>query len=194
MIMELENYMRNLLETAKELRDTQQKVDAVSELATKDALTGIRNKTAYDSEVAQMDWQIGEGTAEFAIAMIDLNYLKRINDTFGHEQGNIAIKKLCYIVCHVFTHSPVFRIGGDEFVAILKNDDYKNRVQLVKDFNKGLEDLAKDDKLEVWEKVSASIGLADFDKTIDHNVANVFARADKAMYQRKKEMKAVREN
>ena len=131
---------------------------------------------------------------EFSIAMIDLNYLKKINDTFGHEQGNIAIKKLCYIVCHTFTHSPVFRIGGDEFVTILKNDDYKNRVNLVEVFNRSLAELAKDDKLEVWEKVSAAIGIADFDMKIDANVANVFARADKAMYQRKKEMKAVRES
>ena len=194
MILELENYMRNLLETAKELRDTQQKADAMNELAIKDALTGIRNKTAYDTEVQALDWQIGQGNAEFSIAMIDLNYLKKINDTFGHEQGNIAIQKLCYIVCHTFTHSPVFRIGGDEFVAILKNDDYKNRVNLVEVFNRSLAELAKDDKLEVWEKVSAAIGIADFDMKIDANVANVFARADKAMYQRKKEMKAVRES
>ena len=194
MIMELENYMRSLLETAKELRDTQQKADAMNELAIKDALTGIRNKTAYDTEVQNMDWLIAQGKAEFSIAMIDLNYLKRINDSFGHEQGNIAIKKLCYIVCHTFTHSPVFRIGGDEFVVIIKNDDYKNRLQLVKDFNITLEALEKDVKLEVWEKISAAIGMADFDKTIDANVANVFARADKAMYQRKKEMKAVRES
>lgn len=193
MIMEIENYMRSLLETAKELRDTQQKADAMNELAVKDALTGIRNKTAYDKEVQLLDWQIGEGNAEFAIAMIDLNYLKRINDTFGHEQGNVAIKRLCYIVCHVFMHSPVFRIGGDEFVAILKNDDYTNRKGLVEDFNSILEQDSKDEELELWERVSAAIGVADFNPDIDSNVANVFARADKAMYQRKKEMKAVRE-
>lgn len=193
MILELENYMRNLLETAKELRDTQQKADAMNELAIKDALTGIRNKTAYDTEVQSLDWLIGQGKAEFSIAMIDLNYLKKINDTFGHEQGNIAIKKLCYIVCHTFTHSPVFRIGGDEFVAILKNDDYQNRGYLVDQFNRTLDELAEDEKLEVWEKVSAAIGVADFDKNIDANVANVFARADKAMYQNKKDMKAVRD-
>lgn len=163
-------------------------------LAHKDTLKVPHGFTAYDTEVQALDWQIGQGNAEFSIAMIDLNYLKKINDTFGHEQGNIAIKKLCYIVCHTFTHSPVFRIGGDEFVAILKNDDYKNRVNLVEVFNRSLAELAKDDKLEVWEKVSAAIGIADFDMKIDANVANVFARADKAMYQRKKEMKAVRES
>ena len=193
MILELENYMRNLLETAKELRDTKQKADAMNELATKDALTGIRNKTAYDTAVKQLDQEIGQGAIEFSIAMIDLNYLKRINDTFGHEQGNIAIKRLCYIVCHVFKHSPVFRIGGDEFIVILKNDDYKNRIQLLEDFNKGIEVLSKDDKLSVWERVSAAIGMADFNPAVDSSVENVFARADKAMYQRKKEMKAARD-
>ena len=61
----------------------------------------------------------------FGIAMIDLNNLKVINDTYGYEEGNYAIKKLCEIVCSVFSHSLVFRIGGDEFVVILKGADQK---------------------------------------------------------------------
>ena len=166
----------------------------MSELATKDALTGIRNKTAYDKEFARLEWSIEEGTAEFGIAMVDLNFLKRINDTYGHEQGNIAIKKLCYIVCHVFEHSPVFRIGGDEFVIILENDDYKNIESLIKEFNDKLEAMSKEENLEQWEKVSAAIGYALYNASIDSSAANVFKRADKAMYNRKREMKAIREN
>ena len=98
MILELENYMKSLLETAQALRDTKERADAMNELATKDALTGIRNKTAYDNEVRRIEWKMSSNEKlDFAIAMIDLNFLKRINDTFGHEQGNMAIKKLCYI-------------------------------------------------------------------------------------------------
>ena len=194
MILELENYMKSLLETAQALRDTKERADAMNELATKDALTGIRNKTAYDNEVRRIEWKMSSNEKlDFAIAMIDLNFLKRINDTFGHEQGNMAIKKLCYIVCHIFEHSPVFRIGGDEFVVLLENSDFEKRELLIQTFNKTLEELASNEKLEPWEKVSASIGIAVYDSNIDANVANVFKRADKAMYQRKKEMKAVRE-
>ena len=94
----------------------------------------------------------------------------------------------------MFEHSPVFRIGGDEFVIILQNGDFEKRDDLVALFNKTIEEAEAQDNLEPWEKVSASIGIAVYDSNIDSNVANVFKRADKAMYQRKKEMKAARES
>ena len=193
MILEIENYMKSLLETAKALHDTQQRADAMNELAMKDALTGIRNKTSYDAEVKKIEWKMNEDNCVFAIAMIDLNFLKRLNDTFGHDKGNIAIKKLCYIVCHVFEHSPVFRIGGDEFVLILQGDDFTRREELCAIFNRKIAEMANDKYIEPWERVSASIGVAVYDSAIDSNVDNVFKRADKAMYAHKKEMKATRE-
>ena len=194
MVLEMENYIKSLMETTKELQNSQEQTALMSELANKDALTGIRNKTAYDKEVARLEWQIADGKAEFGIAMVDLNFLKRINDTYGHEQGNIAIKKLCFLVCHIFTHSPVFRIGGDEFVVVLEHDDYHNVDSLIEDFNAKLDEIANEDGLEIWERVSASIGYAKYNAEIDVSVVNVFKRADKAMYARKKEMKAIREN
>ena len=135
---------------------------------------------------------LADGNTEFGIAMIDLNFLKRINDTYGHEQGNIAIKKLCYTVCHVFEHSPVFRIGGDEFVVILKNNDYEDRDELIEDFRAQMELLQSDFSIEPWEQISAAIGIAVFEKDRDARVDNVFKRADQLMYENKKEMKAVR--
>ena len=105
---------------------------------------------------------------------------------------NLAIKKLCSIVCEVFAHSPVFRIGGDEFVVILENHDYDNFAVLKEDFNARLKALANDPDLAPWEKVSASIGIALYNPQLDSSAENVFRRADKAMYIRKKEMKASR--
>ena len=161
-------------------------------MANKDALTGIRNRAAYEKEMQRLEWELADGETDFAIAMIDLNFLKRINDTYGHEQGNYAIKKLCYIVCHVFEHSPVFRTGGDEFVVILKNEDFKNRDKLTEEFYSQLELLGGDESLEPWEKISAAIGVAVYDKEYDSSVDNVLKRADEIMYACKKDMKAVR--
>ena len=193
MILELENYMNTLVSTAKELSEAKEHANAMNELAHKDALTGIGNKTAYDNEIRRLEWSLSDENLKFGIAMIDLNFLKRINDTYGHENGNIAIKNLCKIVCKIFKNSEVFRIGGDEFVVILENDDYENATSLVKKFNNKLEKLAANKSLEPWESISASIGLAMYDPVIDHSVDNVFKRADKAMYARKKAMKAMRE-
>ena len=194
MILELDNYMRSLIATTRELTDTKEQAAALNELAHKDALTGIRNKTAYDKEVKKLEWEIADNKTSFGIAMIDLNFLKRINDTYGHEKGNLAIKKLCDIVCNIFEHSPVFRIGGDEFVVILKGRDYENISSLTQKINEQIDAMQKDASLEPWEKVSAAVGYALYDKNKDEGVENVFKRADKAMYARKLEMKAVRVN
>ncbi len=164
------------------------------ELATKDALTGIRNKTAYDCEVKKLEKDLEDGFNEFGLAMVDLNFLKKTNDTYGHEKGNISIRRLCMLVCEVFEHSPVFRIGGDEFIVVLKFRDYKNVDTLIAQFNEQLEQVQKDDSLQPWEKISAAIGYHKFDKTVDKTVDDVFKKADKAMYDRKVAMKAERKD
>ncbi len=189
MIMEIENYLKNLVNTTKALQTSKAQATMISELATKDALTGIRNKTAYDKEISRLEWNLADDDTEFGIAVIDLNDLKHINDTFGYEQGNIAIKKLCYIVCHIFQHSPVFRIGSDEFAVILEGSDYNNIGMLTTEFRRQLDELATKGDLPEWECISAAIGIAFYDTTTDSSVANVFRRADKARKDNKKEMK-----
>jgi len=193
LILKIEDYIKSLLDTSQKLKDTQARADKMDALANRDSLTGIRNKTAYDNEVKRLEWQIADGKSEFGIAMIDLNFLKRINDNYGHEQGNVAIKKLCTLVCQVFKHSPVFRIGGDEFVVILEHSDLKDIINLSMEFNIQIDAFSKNPDLKPWEKVSAALGYALYDKNIDTSVQTVFRRADKSMYARKKEMKAVRE-
>jgi diguanylate cyclase (GGDEF)-like protein len=136
-----------------------------------------------------------DGSPEpFGIAVIDMNFLKRVNDIYGHEQGNVAIRKLCDVTTQVFSNSPVYRVGGDEFVVILKGVDLENVDSLIEQFNAKLGSLKKDEHLEPWEKISAAIGFAAFDPATDASVENVFRRADRAMYARKKQMKGVRED
>ena len=190
MIHDLDVYMHNLLKTTRELYDAKKNAEAMNILANRDALTGIRNKTAYDNEVKRLEKNIANGNARFGICMIDLNFLKHINDTYGHEQGNTAIKKLCRIVCLIFAHSPVFRIGGDEFVVILENSDFDNADSLLTSFKSALYESQKAEN--EWERVSAAAGIATYDPAIDTGVESVFKRADMTMYENKKHMKAVR--
>ena len=65
--------------------------------------------------------------------MADINNLKYVNDTYGHELGDEYIKGCCRIICNIFEESQVYRIGGDEFVVILKDSDYFCRVMLMDD-------------------------------------------------------------
>lgn len=194
LILKIEDYIRSLFATSQKLKDTQERAEKMDALANRDPLTGVRNKNAYDKEVKRLEHLAEDGKIEFGIVMIDLNFLKVMNDTFGHEQGNAAIKKLCVLVCQIFKHSPVFRIGGDEFVVIVEREDYRQIDSLVLAFNVQIAGLSQNHDLEPWERVSAALGLAIYDPVIDSTIQNVFRRADKAMYARKKEMKAARED
>ena len=95
------------------------------------------------------------------------------------------------MICSVFYHSLVFRIGGDEFAIILQGTDYENYDKLEKQFNDVLAGEASDNHLEPWEKVSAAIGAAFYDE--DDNMDSLFRRADHIMYDHKKEMNAGRD-
>ena len=187
MMLDTDNYMKSLVETTEELSHARAQVDIEAEIARKDALTGIRNQNAYEEELRRLERQLEEGYTKFGFAVVDLNYLKSINDSYGHEYGNITIKECCGLVCRVFSHSPVFRIGGDEFVVILENEDYEQVEKLAAEFNR----LQKREKKEPWKRVSAAIGYALYDETKDESVEDAFSRADKAMYTRKREMKAL---
>ncbi len=193
MIHEICKYTQSLIHKNRELLEAQDKIRAANELASKDSLTGIRNKTAYDLEAKKVEERIQKGEKKLGIAIVDLNFLKKINDTYGHEKGNLAIKKLCFTICHIFQHSPVFRIGGDEFAIFLSGGDYDNYDALSREFYRQTKQLQKDPSLEPWDKISAAIGVAYFDPGTDSNVEDMFKRADANMYQQKKSMKAARE-
>ena len=186
--------INSLIDTKVALKATEEKASSLQALSEKDALTGIRNRRAYDCEVQKLEKDLADGFNEFGLAMIDLNFLKRTNDTYGHEKGNISIRRLCMLVCEIFEHSPVFRIGGDEFIVVLKNRDYRGVDSLIEDFNNHLSSLQNDETLNPWEQISAAIGYAKFDKTVDKTVEDVFKKADKAMYDRKVAMKAERKD
>ena len=187
---DIHNKIVELTKTNEVLSETRQVASEMAELANKDGLTGVRNKIAYDNQCREIDKQIeNKDDIQFGIAMIDLNYLKNINDDYGHDSGDSALIKLCNFICTIFAHSPVYRIGGDEFVVITRGSDYTNASKLVDEFNAKIDGLSKDDELLPAEKVSAAIGYATYNKKQDKSVDDVFKKADKAMYARKHEMK-----
>ena len=190
---DIHDYYETMLAAKQELISTREQADSMNRLANRDALTGVRNKRSYNTEAERLESSIREGTAEFGLAMVDMNYLKQTNDVYGHEKGDIAIKQLCKIICGVFVHSPVFRVGGDEFVVILEKRDYNRRDALAKEFDSIIERVSSDESLDPWEKLSAAIGYAAYDPKTDKCVEDVLNRADAHMYEQKKKMKAERE-
>ena len=166
-------------------------MDRMNELAYRDPLTGVKSKTAYDEETRKVNNGLQMGFDQFGILMLDINGLKLVNDQYGHEAGNRYIINCCRLICSVFKHSPVFRIGGDEFIVLLIGDDLNDIETLLKKFDERMEEMDKVAE-SPEEKVNVAAGLAVFDETRDHSYEDVFKRADEAMYKKKALMKGTR--
>lgn len=193
MTEDMRNFVTEIILAERNAEIMKQHATHMTELANTDSLTGIKNKTAYDRAIRTLEYNIDMGNVtEYGIAMIDLNFLKKINDTYGHERGNYAIKKVCEIICNVFLHSPVFRIGGDEFVVLLKDSDYTKMDNLEEEFKAQIKTFSDNEYLEPWQKISAAIGTARYNSSKDEGFQSVFKRADEKMYENKKRMKAER--
>lgn len=183
MTRDIRGYIDNLVSTTQELTKTRMEADEMNVLAHRDALTGVGSKLAYDGMVDKLTEEMQQGGARFGIVMVDMNGLKQLNDTYGHEKGNVAIRKTCALICDVFSHSPVYRFGGDEFVVVVKTSDYDAIAEKVEQFKRQ----AAKTQGEPWEIVNAAIGYALYDN--DDTVDDVFRKADHIMYEHKKEMK-----
>ena len=161
-------------------------IKSLSDLAYADALTSLRNKGAFETNLRTLQAKLDEagGALEFGIGVFDCNDLKEINDEYGHDKGDLYLKRSADIICRVFEHSPVFRIGGDEFAAILQGSDFKNREALLRSFDKTCDDARRNGN-DAWERADIARGVAVYDPKEDASVDEVVRRADKAMYENK---------
>lgn len=154
--------------------------------AYRDSLTGVKSKYAYLDTVKNMNAQLDKGEQlEFALVVCDINGLKKINDTLGHHAGDEYIHDSCMMICDIFSHSPVFRIGGDEFAAILTGRDYENRRVLMHELHR-----RSVSHISTQEAI-VSGGLSDFIPHQDLCVQQVFERADAEMYKEKTLLKSL---
>ena len=169
-------------------------MDRVEDQAYHDGLTGVKNKTAYEERAKQLDGSIANGSAVFAILMLDVNFLKRVNDQYGHERGDDYLLASCGLMCEVFGEEHVYRYGGDEFVVVLEGSELVDAHDMLYDFRKAVRLQAVDKGLNPWERVSAAAGMAVYDSAVDGSSQDVLKRADEKMYKNKKAMKAVRED
>lgn len=175
-----------LTQTFKQLTShTKENLQAARRMATVDSLTGVKNKHAYTQWEERINEKIQDGSVEpFAVVVCDINNMKKVNDLLGHKEGDLCIKNTCARICSIFSHSPVFRIGGDEFVVILSGEDYFGRNLLLEQINAVPRDRSK---IRMGETLSA--GMAEYNEQLHTSFSNVFEEADKAMYERKQFMK-----
>ena len=151
-------------------------------IANTDALTGVKNRHAYMEAEERLNRQITEHRhLSFAIVIFDVNDLKKVNDNVGHQAGDEILRSACKTISGIFGRTSVFRVGGDEFVAIIQGDNF----EMLDDMIRKLED--HNTKASITGGVVIACGMAKFEN--DSCVASIFDRADRNMYLNKVKLK-----
>ena len=154
--------------------------------ASTDSMTGVRNKHAYLIREGEINETISSGTVRnFAVVVCDVNGLKKINDTLGHKAGDEYIIAAARMIGEIFQHSPIYRVGGDEFLIIISGRDYNIRGELMR----MLHERSKDHISSGGVVVSG--GISDYISDVDTDVNSVFTRADRKMYEEKRLLKSL---
>jgi len=182
---ELNRTMRGMVDAMKN------RIYGLSDQARRDALTGVRNKRAFDEEADSLN----HTTEPFALVMLDMNGLKEMNDQYGHEKGDELIQNSCRLICEVFSHCPVFRYGGDEFVAVLRGDSLRRADDIISDLN-ARQAVTADDP-DPAKRISIAVGMAEYDPSKSVIVSDpagvILKQADNAMYEDKRKKKGGRD-
>ena len=167
--------------TTEELEEANRKL---RELAVTDMMTGVGNQTAYLEKIHALDEEIDQGIAAFTVFMFDLNGVKEVNDKYGHECGDHLIADAADVLKKVFGQENLYRIGGDEFAAVLDGmepADIERRFREVEEATASKNQESRSGK----SPISISKGAAVFCSGQDATYQDVFRRADQAMYQEK---------
>ena len=177
---------QKIIRARKEVEESHHQVDDLNKRVFVDALTSVRNKGGFNDYIQGLQERLdSKEPLAFAVIILDCDNLKTVNDQYGHDKGDVYIKTASELICRVFKHSPVFRIGGDEFAVILENEDYQNRKELTERFDKKADEIRASAENK-WEQVSIALGMAEYDPQSDTSVDDVIHRADKTMYENKR--------
>lgn len=164
--------------------------EIVSQLAYRDGLTRIGNRTAFNERLVELE-EIKDEVEVVGVVMFDVNDLKFINDNFGHHMGDALLTASAQLIEKAFLgkEADCFRIGGDEFAVLLSGDGVEERYEnamnafeaLIDEYNQ------RDDK---EFRISIAHGFAKYDESDRGKpLLMVYQQADMLMYENKKRMK-----
>ncbi|MEL0634362.1 diguanylate cyclase [Pseudoalteromonas carrageenovora] len=152
----------------------------IKESAHRDHLTGLHNRRYFYQYAEKL---LKNKNQNNTLALLDIDFFKNINDTFGHEGGDQALKQVGALIRSTFAKFTVARVGGEEFAIILPDIELSRGREYFEAFRKKMAnyDFSISDKAL---KITTSIGLADFQNT---SLTDAMRTADKALYKAKNE-------
>lgn len=174
---ELMNSKRELAKKNQELNGL---VAELERLATRDPLTGLFNRRLLAEKFAEEKRRAERLEYPLALAVIDINHFKKVNDLLGHAAGDDLLKAFANLVLRSIRESldHAFRIGGDEFLILLSNCDVARGEEILKRIN--------DAFVELTAIASLAYGVIEVDKTCEEPFDRCIMKADALMFENKK--------
>ncbi|MCR5273140.1 MAG: diguanylate cyclase [Lachnospiraceae bacterium] len=177
---------------SKTMESLKSYIKLLDEKAKIDMLTGLNNKNAFQNTEEAINAELKQGADVFSVTVVDINDLKITNDTYGHETGDKLIVLVSNMIKQTYGERTSYRIGGDEFVAILRNSDMTDAKHHLAKL-KAMMDEYNNSYTEspVLDHIYFAMGTTVYDPQTDKEFADVFNRADKLMYANKRELKGL---
>lgn len=173
----------------RDITDSKALEERLRTLSLTDDLTGLCNRRGFFHLAGQMMKLAGRTKKGMMLFFADLDDLKGINDSFGHQEGDAALVDAGIIMRDTFRHSDVIaRMGGDEFAALMieiQGTDVEKLI--IERFEKNIRDINA--RKRRGYQLSMSVGLARYDPNDPSSIDEMLARADASMYRYKKEGK-----
>ena len=175
--------MMDTLKYIKEVIEKEGQLRYLEEIAYRDALTGGPNRSAFEKDVDEL--LMAKDKVQFRLIMFDLNNLKLINDQYGHNWGDVALKDFCDCLKKAYdATSKCYRVGGDEFMVIQKNSCENEFIKAQAKLEEEMNDI--ESKRDYKFRCAYGSGVYQFDQSFGEFKHTV----DLKMYQMKKEQKS----
>lgn len=188
LVKDTQNIRRSTISFNASLNEAQNEIIALraqleqsQQDALYDALTGLCNRRYFDEELASQSLH-----PNLFLLIVDLDYFKKINDTYGHVMGDLVLKataKKLQATCR--DDAQAFRFGGEEFAVIIPNSNFSKAKSIAESMRKAIEKITVKDKRtgQVVGDISASIGIGELLKGM--NPLALVEKADKQLYKAK---------
>jgi diguanylate cyclase len=198
MLREVMSETRNVVETnrlleirldssTQEIRQLRQNLDEVKREAMTDALTGIANRKLFDLMLREAAAQAMESGEKLCLAMVDIDFFKKFNDTYGHPMGDQVLKLVARtLVDSIKGQDTAARYGGEEFAVVLPKTPLRSAIAAGENIRENVATKQVTNKRtgEIMGQITLSAGIAEY--RLGESLGHLIQRADEALYAAKK--------
>lgn len=178
--VELKKMREELEEKNKSLHDAYEKLEII---ATTDPLTGLFNRREITKKLEEEQIRFDRNNNPFSVLIADIDFFKKVNDTYGHNYGDFILKSVANILKTTSRkQDSVSRWGGEEFLLLLPETDISGAALLAEKLRSKIENMIFDDG-EFQIKVTLTFGVNVYDKV--ENIDSLISKADSALYEGK---------